>query len=173
MGGGTLLDHVKKCTPDDRTCLSYWLHACRLLKDVAAALNYMHNSGVMHRDLKSVNVMLTGDGGAKLVDFGLSKQKREWGSRVNTQGLGTYFMKAPEMLAENGGMYDLSAEIFAFGIIVVELLTGQCAEDVIEDTRTPKFGLNLEGVRSLLTAEQIRQPYLSAALVSGGKLLQS
>lgn len=154
LHGGTLLDFLKTRTPEDQVSTLYWRNACLLLKDVANALGYLHESGIMHRDLKSENVMLTVDGHAKLVDFGLSKQSGNWPKQQHTTHLGTYFIEAPEVTT---GSYDPSADIFSFGIIIVEVLAGQYAEDIIDETRTTQFGLNVEGLRTLLPLEQQRQ----------------
>jgi len=152
LQGGTLLDFVKNSTKEDRTSTAFWRSAYVLLADVAAALTHMHAAGVMHRDLKSANLMLS-CGRAKLVDFGLAKPyvKHTHWRAAHTSSIGTYYTKAPEM---NTGSYGLSSDIFSFGILLTEVLSGHHAENIVDETRTGKFGLNVEGVRNLMPPEQ-------------------
>jgi TolB-like protein/Flp pilus assembly protein TadD/predicted Ser/Thr protein kinase len=105
---------------------------------IARALDAAHRSGIVHRDLKPANVMITSSG-AKLLDFGLAKLEDEpqapgpvaiteqRGSPLTTEGtvLGTAQYMAPEQL--EGHDVDARADIFSFGSILYEMLTGQRA----------------------------------------------
>jgi serine/threonine protein kinase len=105
---------------------------------IAGALNRAHSAGIVHRDLKPGNVMLT-KGGAKLLDFGLSKTTVSGGAAaglsmlpttppgLTAQGtiLGTFQYMAPEQL--EGHDADARTDIFAFGAVLYEMLTGQKA----------------------------------------------
>jgi serine/threonine protein kinase len=109
-------------------------------RQVADALNNAHRQGIVHRDLKPSNVMLTADG-AKLLDFGLAKLKRAEPvapTEVTVTGwpvaepmthsgtmLGTVAYMAPEQL--EGGEIDARADLFAFGAVLYEMLTGRRA----------------------------------------------
>ena len=109
---------------------------------IADALDKAHRQGVVHRDLKPGNIMLT-KSGTKLLDFGLAKLKGDAAevsplSRMPTQDasapltaegtiLGTLQYMAPEQL--EGKEADARTDIFAFGLIVYEMVTGQKAFD--------------------------------------------
>eukprot|EP00644_Phytophthora_capsici_P016381 jgi/Phyca11/569895/estExt2_Genewise1.C_PHYCAscaffold_340265 len=85
---------------------------------IAQALTYLHSLSpiVIHRDLKSKNVLLTEDLDAKLTDFGASRERQE---QTMTAGVGTMLWMAPEvMMAEH---YDEKADIFSFGVLMSEL----------------------------------------------------
>jgi hypothetical protein len=72
--------------------------AAALLRQIISAVFYMHKKGIMHRDLKAVNVMLDHRGYCKLADFGISKQLQSISSRTSTF-LGTPRFMAPEVCA--------------------------------------------------------------------------
>ena len=89
---------------------------------IAEGLEASHKAGVIHRDIKSQNIMLTKDGKVKIMDFGLAKIKG--GTQVTKVGatVGTVSYMAPEQM--QGGNVDGRADIFSFGVILFELLTG-------------------------------------------------
>ncbi len=105
--------------------------AVRLLRDVASALAYAHSEGVVHRDIKPDNVLLSG-GSATVTDFGVAKAIREAAAAPSGDGaltqmgiaLGTPMYMAPEQAAADPGV-DHRADIYAFGIMAYEMLVGQ------------------------------------------------
>jgi serine/threonine-protein kinase len=110
--------------------------ALRYAIEISGALRAAHGSGIVHRDLKPGNIMLT-PSGAKLLDFGLAKATMPAGASgasmlttpatLTAQGtlLGTLQYMAPEQL--EGGEADARTDIFAFGAVVYEMLTGKKA----------------------------------------------
>lgn len=101
--------------------------AVRILRDVADAMAYAHQQGVIHRDIKPENVMLTGRH-AMVTDFGVAKAVSNATDRqaLTTAGvaLGTPAYMAPEQVAADPRV-DHRADIYAFGATAYELLTGQ------------------------------------------------
>jgi serine/threonine protein kinase/Tfp pilus assembly protein PilF len=101
---------------------------------IADALMAAHEQRVVHRDLKPANVMVTRAGWVKVLDFGLAKPVRE-ATQVDTQGMtvealstrglvvGTAPYMAPEQIL--GGAVDARTDLFAFGVLLYELLAGR------------------------------------------------
>ncbi len=103
---------------------------------IARGLAAAHESGIVHRDLKPENVVLTKDGRAKILDFGLARQRTVAGeedtrsptlARATDAGtlLGTVGYMAPEQV--RGEPADARSDIFAFGCVLHEMLTGSRA----------------------------------------------
>ncbi|NUQ61518.1 MAG: protein kinase [Pirellulales bacterium] len=95
----------------------------RILGQLAAALEYAHRKGVCHRDLKPSNVMLDGSGRVKLMDFGLARIMDAPEFTCRGRLLGTPRYMPPEQLA--GEPVDFRADLFAFGCVAYEMLTGR------------------------------------------------
>jgi hypothetical protein len=109
---------------------SRWTHdtAARAVSVLCEALAAAHAHGIVHRDVKPANIMLTREGaGLKLLDFGISKlhQDEEWAAGATLPGtvLGTPAYMSPEQI--NGGALSDRVDVYAAGIILFILLTGQ------------------------------------------------
>jgi serine/threonine-protein kinase len=114
--------------------------ALRCAMQVAEALQEAHQHGVVHRDLKPANVVLTKNG-AKLLDFGVAKLQtvapESIGSGVSTsdgQMIGTVPYMAPEQL--EGGPIDERTDVFGFGLLLYEMVSGRRA---FEPTSGPRL----------------------------------
>ena len=97
--------------------------ACRLLLDVAEALQFAHEHGVIHRDVKPSNILLGRDGKARLFDFGLARL--DDAERVTLSGdfTGTPAYAAPEQVGGAPQDVDGRADVYALGVTMYELLT--------------------------------------------------
>src|SRR5919202_553825 len=119
VAGGSLRDVLRRrgrLPPDE---------AIAMARQLAEALAYCHAHGVVHRDLKPDNVILTGDGRPVLIDFGsvlLEGAKRLTFSGLSGE-LGTPEYMAPEQVRGKRG--DARTDVYALGILLYELLTGQ------------------------------------------------
>ncbi len=113
--------------------------ALRVARQIADALSAAHEQGVVHRDLKPANIRLTRDDGVKVLDFGLAKLA-EHGAAVSDQsptitspasGAGVLLGTAPYMSPEQvkGKAVDARTDVWAFGCVLFEMLTGRRAFD--------------------------------------------
>ncbi|KIO18267.1 hypothetical protein M407DRAFT_160782 [Tulasnella calospora MUT 4182] len=94
----------------------------KVLLGIAEALLYLRQNGVVHGDLKLDNVLLSLNGDAKLIDFGLAKILRlNSATSTSMKGAGTVAWQAPEIL--NGDPRSTETDVWAFGMVVVEYLT--------------------------------------------------
>ncbi len=100
-----------------------WPEAVKLLVPVCRALDYAHNHGVIHRDVKPANILLAPDGCVKLTDFSIARFEAALGLTKPGAVLGTPLYMAPEQ--RDGETADRQADIFALGVILFELITGE------------------------------------------------
>lgn len=94
-----------------------------ILEQVADALGHLHDRGLVHLDVKPQNVILTPEGIAKLIDFGLAQQAGAPQETVGGLTFGTAAYLAPEQAC--GEVVDATTDVYALGCVVYELLTGQ------------------------------------------------
>ncbi|XP_049583417.1 myosin-IIIb isoform X4 [Syngnathus scovelli] len=97
-----------------------------ILYSALLGLQHLHNNRIIHRDVKGNNILLTTEGGVKLVDFGVSAQLTSARLRRNTS-VGTPFWMAPEVIAceqQYDYTYDARCDVWSLGITAIELADG-------------------------------------------------
>ena len=107
-----LLEHPNSLTATEKTLIAL---------DIVRGLEFLHGRGVIHRDLKSLNILLDSRKRAKICDFGLIRMKTK---DPMTGLVGTSHWMAPEVLMSSP-YYDEKIDIYSFGILMWELLTGE------------------------------------------------
>jgi len=102
--------------------------ALKLFSKMCDAVNYAHQKGVIHRDLKPSNVLVDGDGEPRVLDFGLARQlvdRQQTMLSVTGQVVGTLPYLSPEQAEGNPDKVDIRSDVYALGVILYEVLTGQ------------------------------------------------
>ncbi|KAJ0252474.1 Serine/threonine-protein kinase STY46 [Hirschfeldia incana] len=89
--------------------------------DICKGMNYLHQNNIIHRDLKAANILMDENEVVKVADFGVARVKAQTG--VMTAETGTYRWMAPEVIEHKP--YDHKADVFSYGIVLWELLTGK------------------------------------------------
>lgn len=100
-----------------------WSRRLNIARDVAAGCLYLHSKGIVHRDIKSMNILLSQEGIVKICDFGMSKTlgeiEDEHGAANADQVMGTPQWLAPEVA--DGEAYTKAADVYSFGIVLWEI----------------------------------------------------
>jgi eukaryotic-like serine/threonine-protein kinase len=141
VDGPTLADRLVRGRLSQREALV-------IAAQIAEALEAAHEAGIVHRDLKPANIKMTSTGRVKVLDFGLAKMLVEEGSRADVSAsptitvagtragvvLGTAAYMSPEQA--RGAQIDKRADVWAFGCVLFEMLTGRgaFAAETVPDT---------------------------------------
>jgi len=115
VSGGDLMLHIQRKQFSLRQAKFY-------ASEVLLALEYFHANGIIYRDLKLDNILLTLDGHVKVADYGLCKEEMWFGNTTSTF-CGTPEFMAPEILLEQ--RYGRAVDWWAFGVLTYEMLLGQ------------------------------------------------
>ncbi|MGI0522377.1 Stk1 family PASTA domain-containing Ser/Thr kinase [Microbacterium maritypicum] len=133
--------------------------AVRYVDGILEALDYSHRAGVVHRDIKPGNVMVTDKGQVKVMDFGIARAVSDSSSTVaeTTQIIGTAAYFSPEQA--KGEPVDARADLYSTGVVLYELLTGRqpfrgespvaVAYQHVSETPVPPTEVNEEAPRTL------------------------
>ncbi len=150
VAGETLKDLIRRDAPlDVPTVLAYGI-------EIARALGAAHDREIVHRDVKPQNVLLSGEGGAKITDFGIARTLSEEGLTMDGRVLGTTDYVSPEQAL--GQRVTGQSDVYSLGVVLYEMLTG-----------APPFkgpspvAVAMKHVREEIPDVQISRPEVSAA----------
>jgi eukaryotic-like serine/threonine-protein kinase len=117
VAGETLKDLIRRDAPlDTPTALAYGI-------EIARALGSAHAQEIVHRDVKPQNVLLSGEGGAKITDFGIARTLSEEGLTMDGRVLGTTDYVSPEQALGQG--VTGQSDVYSLGVVLYEMLTGE------------------------------------------------
>lgn len=116
------MEYVEGGTLHEKIPFSKIDEAISIAAQIGEALQDAHAKGIVHRDIKADNIMLTSKGQAKVMDFGLAKLKGAMKLTRTSSTVGTLAYMAPEQI--QGGEVDSRSDIFAFGVLFFEMLSG-------------------------------------------------
>lgn len=131
VAGSTLADVIRRGQFS-------WRQSANLIAQVAESVQFAHDKGFIHRDLKPDNILLNDNGEPILADFGIAVTECELQREIVTS-VGTLAYMAPEQLQLNPQI-DVRTDVYALGIVLYELLTG----------KRPFVSENLSGVRDAI-----------------------
>lgn len=135
ISGGTVRKFIEKEKDEIN-----WGTRVKMAKDVASVISFLHSRNIIHRDIKSENLLLAETGEVKLCDFGLSRNVAEPKKKQRMTLCGTDDFMAPEIIL--GLDYDAACDIFSFGLFLCELILRERIEDVLPRGPESSFGLD-------------------------------
>lgn len=120
LDGGDLSQRIRRCASHEKSFS--WTERISVLFDAACGLSHLHNSNpkVFHRDIKSANILLDRNGGAKIADFGLACLSHASTHKVD---LTTGTMGYADPLYVQTAIVTEGSEVYSFGMVTLELLT--------------------------------------------------
>ncbi|KAG5045908.1 hypothetical protein JHK82_015288 [Glycine max] len=129
--GDNLALHLYESTPRRYSPLSF-SQRIRVADDVARCLLYLHDRGLPHGNLKPTNIVLAGpDFNARLTDYGLHRLMTPAGIAEQILNLGALGYRAPELATASKPVPSFKADVYALGVVLMELLTRKSAGDII------------------------------------------
>lgn len=137
VDGETIDGRIRRCGPIDAAL------ALELFAAIAEAVGYLHDRGIIHRDLKASNIKLTDTNQVKLLDFGLARAGSSPKLTATGHVVGTLEYMAPEQLAQQSA--DQRTDIWSLGVLLYEMVTGRMpfattsAGDLIRRIATAEF----------------------------------
>jgi serine/threonine protein kinase len=140
-GAWTLRDFIDEVRKEDELPQNYYQSVAVFLAELAEALQAAHDAGVIHRDVKPQNVLVTPDDHPKLTDFGLARITDEAALSMIGDMAGTWLYMSPEQVTAKRIDLDHRTDIFSLGVVMYEMLalvrpfdgdtTHQIAENIV------------------------------------------
>jgi serine/threonine-protein kinase len=150
VAGETLKEKIRRDAPlPSPTALAYAV-------ELARALGAAHAHGIVHRDVKPQNVLLSGEAGAKITDFGIARTLAEEGLTMDGRVLGTTDYVSPEQAL--GEEVTGQSDVYSLGIVLYEMLTGS-----VPFTADSPVAVAMMHVREEVPDVQLARPGLAAA----------
>ncbi|MFH1998507.1 MAG: protein kinase, partial [Planctomycetota bacterium] len=136
-GGETLTGLIERKPRDDRETKDYFQRMAGIIMQAAEALQHAHDRGIIHRDVKPSNILITRDGSPKISDFGLARVdgvRHSW----SRDFCGTVFYMSPEQVSGRRSRIDQRTDIFSLGATLYETLAlkrpfpGESSQEVLK-----------------------------------------
>lgn len=169
MPNGSLDDHI---FPENGSSVLRkpltWAQRRGIILDVAKGLAYLHDEvkpAIYHRDIKATNILLDDNMRARVADFGLAKKSREGESYLTTRVAGTHGYLAPEYALY--GQLTKKSDVFSFGVVVLEVLSGRRALDP-NSFDSPRMFLITDWAWSLVKSGRVDEAFDVGLLVGEG-----
>ncbi|GFZ21658.1 protein kinase superfamily protein [Actinidia rufa] len=136
-----------------------WEARMKILLGTAKALAYLHEAiepKVVHRDIKSSNILIDDDFNAKISDFGLAKLLGAGRSHITTRVMGTFGYVAPEYA--NSGLLNEKSDVYSFGVVLLEAITGRDPVDYGRPTQEVNLVDWLKMMVGSMRSEEVVDP---------------
>jgi serine/threonine protein kinase len=101
----------------------HWLEALPIIKQILGAIGHAHEAGIIHRDIKPNNIMISDKGIVKITDFGLAKDQTTTSHTVSATSGGTLYYMSPEHV-KGFSFIDARSDLYSIGMTFYEMLTG-------------------------------------------------
>ena len=151
MEGGSLKDLIRRRGPIPEA------RALPIFRQIAEALAYAHSQGIIHRDVKPSNIMISADGQYKMGDFGIARMQETEGLTRTGSRMGTLIYMSPEQIKDSKHV-DAKTDVYSLGVTLYEMLTGRAPYN--ESTESDYFIMD-RIVRQDLPDPRTFYPYIS------------